>query len=99
MIHPANTQSLDFFTIRSEKESIYARDSVKTAHSKQFWNREARTVRPDKEACKIVTGSAKYSRRTQEWTKGQPLDLFGFWQTDSYQPSVCNTVVWLKFVF
>ncbi|XP_012327962.2 DNA repair protein complementing XP-C cells isoform X2 [Aotus nancymaae] len=73
-------------------EAIYSRDCVHTLHSRDTWLKKARVVRLGEVPYKMVKG---YSNRARKARLAQPqlrdendLGLFGYWQTEEYQPPV-----------
>ncbi|XP_038627907.1 DNA repair protein complementing XP-C cells isoform X2 [Tachyglossus aculeatus] len=73
-------------------EAVYSRSCVHTLHSKDTWLKQARVVRSGEVAYKMVKG---YSNRVRKARLADPrgqeqgnLALFGFWQTEPYQPPV-----------
>ncbi|XP_028906606.1 DNA repair protein complementing XP-C cells isoform X1 [Ornithorhynchus anatinus] len=73
-------------------EAVYSRSCVHTLHSKDTWLKQARVVRCGEVPYKMVKG---YSNRARKARLADPhgqdqddLALFGFWQTEPYQPPV-----------
>ncbi|XP_054736573.1 DNA repair protein complementing XP-C cells homolog isoform X1 [Anastrepha obliqua] len=81
-IYPPNPPTLGF--IRGEP--VYARECVHTLHSREIWLKQARTVKLGEQPYKIVKARPKWDRLTQTVIKDQPLEIFGFWQTEDYEP-------------
>uniref|UniRef100_W8AP99 DNA repair protein complementing XP-C cells n=1 Tax=Ceratitis capitata TaxID=7213 RepID=W8AP99_CERCA len=81
-IYPPNPPTLGF--IRSEP--VYARECVHTLHSREIWLKQARTVKLGEQPYKIVKARPKWDRLTQTVIKDQPLEIFGYWQTEDYEP-------------
>ncbi|ELT98355.1 hypothetical protein CAPTEDRAFT_122982 [Capitella teleta] len=70
------------------KEPVYARECVKTLHSRQNWLKEARLVRIGEEPYKIVKARMTPRRAKVYDGKSEPmLEIFGFWQTEEYIPA------------
>ncbi|XP_034933735.1 DNA repair protein complementing XP-C cells [Chelonus insularis] len=70
------------------KEPVYSRHCVHTLRSRETWLREARVVKPKQEPYKIVK-SLKLDKFTHQIVR-EPLELFGKWQTDPYDPPVAK---------
>uniref|UniRef100_A0A182SGX9 Rad4 beta-hairpin domain-containing protein n=1 Tax=Anopheles maculatus TaxID=74869 RepID=A0A182SGX9_9DIPT len=80
-LYPAEPPTLGF--IRGE--AIYPRECVHTLKAREKWYKEGRVVRAFETAYKVVK-CWKYDRPTNNWLKDQPCDIFGYWQTDEYDP-------------
>uniref|UniRef100_A0A182VXS5 Rad4 beta-hairpin domain-containing protein n=1 Tax=Anopheles minimus TaxID=112268 RepID=A0A182VXS5_9DIPT len=87
-LYPAEPSTLGF--IRGE--AIYPRECVHTLQTREKWYKQARVVRAFETAYKVVKGW-KYDRPTNTWLKDQPIDIFGFWQTDEYDPPTAENGV------
>ncbi|XP_036332458.1 DNA repair protein complementing XP-C cells homolog, partial [Rhagoletis pomonella] len=81
-IYPPDPPTLGF--IRGE--AVYARECVHTLHSREIWLKQARTVKLGEQPYKIVKARPKWDRLTQTVIKDQPLEIFGYWQTEDYEP-------------
>ncbi|XP_037827863.1 DNA repair protein complementing XP-C cells homolog isoform X1 [Lucilia sericata] len=81
-IYPPNAPTLGY--IRGE--AVYSRDCVHTLHSREIWLKQARTVKLGEKPYKIVKARPKWDRITQTVIKDQPLEIFGYWQTQDYEP-------------
>ncbi|XP_037941012.1 DNA repair protein complementing XP-C cells homolog [Teleopsis dalmanni] len=81
-IYPPNAPTLGF--VRGEP--VYSRFCVHTLHSREIWLKDARTVKLGEEPYKIVKARPKWDRLTQSVIKDQPLEIFGYWQTEEYDP-------------
>ncbi|EDV92497.1 GH13928 [Drosophila grimshawi] len=81
-IYPADAPTLGF--IRSEP--IYSRDCVHLLHSRDIWLKSARVVKLGEQPYKIVKARPKWDRLTRTVIKDQPLEIFGYWQTQDYEP-------------
>ncbi|XP_055640888.1 uncharacterized protein LOC129778176 [Toxorhynchites rutilus septentrionalis] len=73
-IYPPDIPPLGFF----RSEPIYARDCVRTLHSREVWLRHAKVIRMHEQPYKVVMSKLK-REKTQ-------LELFGYWQTEDYIP-------------
>ncbi|XP_016844179.1 DNA repair protein complementing XP-C cells homolog isoform X2 [Nasonia vitripennis] len=71
-------------------EAIYSRHCVHTLMSRETWVKKARVVKPAQEAYKIVKSMPKYDKLSGMKIKDQPLELFGKWQTNPYEPPVAK---------
>ncbi|KAM7345691.1 DNA repair protein complementing XP-C cells homolog [Cochliomyia hominivorax] len=81
-IYPPDAPALGY--IRGE--AVYSRDCVHTLHSRDIWLKQARTVKLGEKPYKIVKARPKWDRITQTVIKDQPLEIFGYWQTQEYEP-------------
>uniref|UniRef100_T1PIT9 Rad4 beta-hairpin domain 3 n=1 Tax=Musca domestica TaxID=7370 RepID=T1PIT9_MUSDO len=81
-IYPPTAPTLGF--IRGE--AVYSRDCVHTLHSRDIWLKQARVVKLGEKPYKIVKARPKWDRITQTVIKDQPLEIFGYWQTEEYDP-------------
>ncbi|XP_011178716.2 DNA repair protein complementing XP-C cells homolog isoform X1 [Zeugodacus cucurbitae] len=81
-IYPPEPPTLGF--VRGEP--VYARECVHTLHSRDIWLKQARTVKLGEQPYKIVKARPKWDRLTQTVIKDQPLEIFGYWQTQDYEP-------------
>uniref|UniRef100_A0A182LVG0 Rad4 beta-hairpin domain-containing protein n=1 Tax=Anopheles culicifacies TaxID=139723 RepID=A0A182LVG0_9DIPT len=82
-IYPPDAPTLGF---TSGKEPVYARECVHTLHAREVWLKQARTVKMFETPYKIVSGRPKYDRASGQMLPSQPLELFGYWQTEEYEP-------------
>uniref|UniRef100_A0A182TGZ3 Rad4 beta-hairpin domain-containing protein n=1 Tax=Anopheles melas TaxID=34690 RepID=A0A182TGZ3_9DIPT len=82
-IYPPDAPTLGF---TSGKEPVYARECVHTLHAREVWLKQARTVKMFETPYKIVSGRPKYDRSSGQMLPSQPLELFGYWQTEEYDP-------------
>ncbi|XP_055859260.1 DNA repair protein complementing XP-C cells homolog [Episyrphus balteatus] len=82
VLYPPNALTLGF--VRGEP--VYARECVHTCHSREIWLKEARVVKLGEEPYKIVKARPKWDRLTNSVIKDQPLEIFGYWQTEEYDP-------------
>ncbi|XP_055382574.1 DNA repair protein complementing XP-C cells homolog [Condylostylus longicornis] len=81
-IYPPNAPTLGF--IRGEP--IYPRDCVHLLHSREIWLKAAKVVKPGEKPYKIVKARPKWDKMTSSVIKDQPLEIFGYWQTQDYEP-------------
>jgi xeroderma pigmentosum group C-complementing protein len=81
-IYPSDAPPLGF--IRGEP--VYARECVRLLHSRETWLRSARTVKIGETAYKLVTSRPKWDKYSKTWKRDLPLELFGEWQTEPYDP-------------
>ncbi|XP_052891948.1 DNA repair protein complementing XP-C cells homolog [Anopheles moucheti] len=82
-IYPSDAPTLGF---TSGKEPVYARECVHTLHAREIWLKQARTVKMFETPYKVVSGRPKYDRSSGQMLPAQPLELFGYWQTEEYDP-------------
>uniref|UniRef100_A0A182XXB3 Rad4 beta-hairpin domain-containing protein n=1 Tax=Anopheles stephensi TaxID=30069 RepID=A0A182XXB3_ANOST len=80
-LYPAEPPTLGF--IRGE--AIYPRECVHTLQTREKWYKQGRVVRAFETAYKVVK-CWKYDRPNNNWLKDQPCDIFGYWQTDEFDP-------------
>ncbi|XP_064083445.1 DNA repair protein complementing XP-C cells homolog [Macrobrachium nipponense] len=69
-------------------EPVYPRSSIYTLHSRDIWMKEAKTVRVGEEPYKVVKARPKWDRETCQVIKDRPLEVFGEWQVEDYEPPV-----------
>ncbi|KAL7736185.1 hypothetical protein ACLKA6_003730 [Drosophila palustris] len=81
-IYPPDAPTLGF--IRGE--AIYSRDCVHLLHSRDIWLKSARVVKLGEQPYKIVKARPKWDKLTRTVIKDQPLEIFGYWQTQDYEP-------------
>ncbi|KAH0552003.1 hypothetical protein KQX54_004093 [Cotesia glomerata] len=86
-LYPPDCQPLGYL---KNGEAVYSRHCVHTLRSRETWLREARVVKPAQEAYKIVKSMPKMDKFTGQVVKDQPLELFGKWQTNQYDPPVAK---------
>lgn len=67
------------------EEAVYPRDCVFTLHSRESWVKEARVVKLHEKAYKMVT-TMKWDRAKNKVIRDIPLEIFGIWQTQDYDP-------------
>lgn len=82
VLYPPNALTLGF--VRGEP--VYARECVHTCHSREIWLKEARVVKPGEKPCKIVKARPKWDKFSNTVIKDLPLEIFGYWQTQEYDP-------------
>lgn len=85
-IYPPNALTLGFL----RKEPVYARECVHSLHSREIWVKQARVVKPSEKPYKIVKARPKWDRATNQMLEAQPLEIFGYWQTQPYEPPVAQ---------
>ncbi|XP_055634446.1 DNA repair protein complementing XP-C cells homolog [Toxorhynchites rutilus septentrionalis] len=81
-IYPPDAPTLGFI----KDEPVYARECVHTLHSREIWLKQARTVKMFESPYKVVNARPKFDRASGQMQAAQPLDLFGYWQTQDYEP-------------
>lgn len=81
-IYPPDAPTLGFI----KDEPVYARECVQTLHSREIWLKQARTVKLFETPYKVVNARPKYDRASGQMLPAQPLELYGYWQTQDYEP-------------
>ncbi|KAH8388157.1 hypothetical protein KR200_011052 [Drosophila serrata] len=81
-LYPPDAPTLGF--IRGE--AVYARDCVHLLHSRDIWLKSARVVKLGEQPYKVVKARPKWDKLTRSVIKDQPLEIFGYWQTQDYEP-------------
>ncbi len=82
-IYPPDAPTVGF--IRGE--AVYPRECVHTLQGRVNWTKEGRMVKIGEEAYRTTKPNPKWDRVLKTIVKGeQPLELFGFWQTEIYVP-------------
>lgn len=85
-IYPPNPLILGYV----RQEAVYARECVHTLHSREIWVKQARVVKIGEKPYKIVKARPKWDRSLNQMQEAQPLEIFGFWQTEPYKPPVAE---------
>ncbi|XP_042234474.1 DNA repair protein complementing XP-C cells homolog [Homarus americanus] len=85
-IYPPDVSPVGF--IRSEP--VYPRDSIYNLHSRDTWMKEAKTVIVGEEPYKVVKARPKWDKLTCKVIKDLPLELYGEWQVEDYEPPVAS---------
>ena len=86
-IYPPDAPVIAYFR---KKEPIYPRDCVSTLHTRETWLKEARMVRIGESPYKIVTARPKRDKYSGDIIRDIPSELFGFWQTEQFQPPIAH---------
>ncbi|CAG9563066.1 unnamed protein product [Danaus chrysippus] len=81
-IYPPDAETLGF--VRGE--AVYPRDCVYICKSRDVWIKEAKVVKLGEQPYKIVRARPKYIRATNTFITDRPLEIFGPWQTQDYEP-------------
>ncbi|XP_062561773.1 DNA repair protein complementing XP-C cells homolog [Armigeres subalbatus] len=81
-IYPPDAPTLGFI----KEEPVYARECVQMLHSREIWLKQARTVKMFETPYKVVNARPKYDRAAGQMLPAQPLELYGYWQTQDYEP-------------
>ncbi|KAH8275328.1 hypothetical protein KR026_005115 [Drosophila bipectinata] len=81
-LYPPDAPTLGF--IRGEP--VYSRDCVHLLHSREIWLKSARVVKLGEQPYKVVKARPKWDKLTRTVIKDQPLEIFGYWQTQDYEP-------------
>lgn len=85
-IYPPDESPVGFI----KSEPVFPRESVYTLYSRDTWIKEAKTVRVDEEPYKIVKARPKWDKNTCQVVKDRPLELFGEWQVEDYEPPLAK---------
>lgn len=81
-IYPPEVPPLGYF----KEQPVYPRDCVQTLRSRETWLRQARTVKLNETAYKTVKARPKKDKYSGNLIRDLPLELFGEWQTQPYDP-------------
>lgn len=81
-IYPAEVAPVGFF----KDQPVYSRNCVFTLMSRDKWLRNARSVKLNETPYKVVKARPKRDRYSGELVRDLPLELFGEWQTEDYDP-------------
>nr|XP_032512099.1 DNA repair protein complementing XP-C cells homolog [Danaus plexippus plexippus] len=81
-IYPPDAETLGF--VRGEP--VYPRDCVYICKSRDVWIKDAKVVKLGEQPYKIVRARPKYIRATNTFITDRPLEIFGPWQTQDYEP-------------
>lgn len=88
-IYPPDAATLGF--VRSEP--VYARDCVYVCRSRDTWLKEAKVVRLGEKAYKVVKARPKWDKLSNKLITDKPLEVFGPWQVQDYEPPVAENGV------
>ncbi|KAF5280873.1 hypothetical protein FQR65_LT03022 [Abscondita terminalis] len=80
--YPPNPAPLGFI----RKEPVYARECVHVLHSREIWMKQAKVVKLGEKPYKIVKARPKYDRLSRKMITDTPLEIFGSWQIEDYEP-------------
>ncbi|XP_076048553.1 DNA repair protein complementing XP-C cells homolog [Oratosquilla oratoria] len=85
-IYPPDTMPLGYI----KGEPVFPRECVKTLYARETWIKEAKTVRVEEEPYKIVKARPKWDKSRGQVIKDRPLEVFGEWQVEDYEPPVAR---------
>ncbi|KAI8440233.1 hypothetical protein MSG28_001612 [Choristoneura fumiferana] len=85
-LYPPDAAVLGFV----RNEPVYARECVYICRSRDVWLKEAKVVRLGEKPYKIVTARPKWDRLSNKCIKDKPLEIFGPWQVQDYEPPVAE---------
>ncbi|KAK3871922.1 hypothetical protein Pcinc_022959 [Petrolisthes cinctipes] len=85
-IYPPNQPPIGYI----KGEAVYPRESIHNLHSRDTWTKEAKSVRVDEQPYKTVKARPKWDRISCKVIKDLPLELFGEWQVEDYEPPVAQ---------
>ncbi|CAB3228293.1 unnamed protein product [Arctia plantaginis] len=88
-IYPPDAASLGF--VRGEP--VYARECVYTCRSRDTWLKEAKVVKLGENAYKVVKARPKWDKLSNKLITDKPLEVFGPWQVQDYEPPVAENGV------
>ncbi|CAK1578371.1 unnamed protein product [Parnassius mnemosyne] len=86
VIYPPDAASLGF--VRGEP--VYARECVYVCRSRDTWLKEAKVVRLGEQPYKVVKARPKWDRLSNKLITDKPLEIFGPWQVQDYEPPVAE---------
>ncbi|KAJ2950533.1 hypothetical protein O0L34_g8778 [Tuta absoluta] len=81
-LYPPDAATLGF--VRGE--AVYARECVYVCRSRDTWLKEAKVVRLGEEPYKVVKARPKWDRLSNKMITDKPLEVFGPWQVQDYEP-------------
>ncbi|KAF2362646.1 Rad4 beta-hairpin domain 3 [Trinorchestia longiramus] len=85
-LYPPNPDPIGFV----KGEAVYPRDCVHLLHSRDIWKKQGMSVKVGEEPYKIVKARPKWDRATSQVIKDLPLEIFGPWQVEYFQPPVAK---------
>ncbi|XP_052751706.1 DNA repair protein complementing XP-C cells homolog isoform X2 [Galleria mellonella] len=85
-IYPPDAATLGFV----RQEAVYARECVYVCRSRDTWLKEAKVVRLGENPYKIVKARPKWDKLSNKLITDKPLELFGPWQVQDYEPPVAE---------
>ncbi|CAG4964616.1 unnamed protein product [Parnassius apollo] len=86
VIYPPDAATLGF--VRGEP--VYARECVYICRSRDTWLKEAKVVRLGEQPYKVVKARPKWDRLSNKLITDKPLEIFGPWQVQDYEPPVAE---------
>ncbi|XP_047989781.1 DNA repair protein complementing XP-C cells homolog [Leguminivora glycinivorella] len=88
-LYPPDAATLGF--VRGE--AVYARDCVYICRSRDTWLKEAKVVRLGEKPYKVVKARPKWDKLSNKLITDKPLEIFGPWQVQDYEPPVAENGV------
>ncbi|KAM3968286.1 DNA repair protein complementing XP-C cells homolog [Aphomia sociella] len=88
-IYPPDAATLGFV----RQEAVYARECVYICRSRDTWLKEAKVVRLGEVPYKIVKARPKWDKLSNKVITDKPLEIFGPWQVQDYEPPVAENGV------
>ena len=85
-IYPPDSKPIAFF----REEPVYSRKCIQPVRSDLYWKRQARVLKEGVFPYKTVKGRKKWDRLAERYITDLPNELYGFWQTDPYDPPVAS---------
>ncbi|XP_068627766.1 DNA repair protein complementing XP-C cells homolog [Battus philenor] len=85
-IYPPDASTLGF--VRGEP--VYARECVYVCKSRDTWLKDAKVVKLGEKPYKIVKARPKWDRLSNKLITDKPLEIFGPWQIQDYEPPVAE---------
>ncbi|XP_018327473.1 DNA repair protein complementing XP-C cells homolog [Agrilus planipennis] len=74
-------------------EPVYSRYCVYTLHSREIWLKQAKVVKRGEKPYKIVKARPKYDKLSGKVITDLPLEIFGMWQVEDYDPPTAENGV------
>ncbi|XP_063379711.1 DNA repair protein complementing XP-C cells homolog isoform X1 [Cydia fagiglandana] len=88
-LYPPDAATLGF--VRGE--AVYARSCVHVCRSRDTWLKDAKVVRLGEKPYKIVKARPKWDKLSNKLITDKPLEIFGPWQVQEYEPPVAENGV------
>ncbi|XP_063530357.1 DNA repair protein complementing XP-C cells homolog isoform X2 [Cydia strobilella] len=88
-LYPADAATLGF--VRGE--AVHPRACVHVCRSRDTWLKEAKVVRLGEKPYKVVKARPKWDKLSNKLITDKPLEIFGPWQVQEYEPPVAENGV------
>lgn len=88
-LYPPDAAVLGFV----RNEPVYARECVYICRSRDIWLKEAKVVKLGETPYKIVKARPKWDRLSNKCITDKPLEIFGPWQVQDYEPPTAENGV------